>query len=155
MTSPIEEGAVAPTEAASEGGDVVSLLVQLLGSTVQLYLTTLVAHWNVEGRQFFSIHRAFGKQYEALQEDADRIAERLRALEETIEVDSDPLHLVGETNAEALAGLLLEKRTAAAELAREVHAKATEKGDVATAMLMEELALRHEKTAWMLRSFLA
>jgi DNA-binding ferritin-like protein len=40
-----------------------------------------LAHWNIEGPDFFEIHTAFEKQYEELFEVVDEIAERIRALD--------------------------------------------------------------------------
>jgi starvation-inducible DNA-binding protein len=40
-----------------------------------------LAHWNIEGPDFFELHKAFEKQYEEFLEAVDEIAERIRALD--------------------------------------------------------------------------
>lgn len=144
-----------PEEPAAEEGAVVSALLELLAATVLLYLETHVAHWNIEGPSFFSIHAELGKQYEQLIVDADRIAERVRALGQAIEIGSDePLSIPGETDAVSLVEALAAKRQLAVEKCKEVYRLAEPREDIATSMLMEELAIAHEKVGWMYRAFL-
>src|SRR5215207_9008445 len=53
----------------------------VLADSYALMALTHLAHWNVEGADFFPLHQAFQAQYENLFEAIDEIAERVRALE--------------------------------------------------------------------------
>src|SRR6187399_897210 len=59
---------------------VVKALTKLLAESYDLMAQTHLAHWNVEGPDFFQLHSAFQSQYEGLFEAVDEIAERVRAL---------------------------------------------------------------------------
>ena len=53
----------------------------VLADSYALMALTHLAHWNVEGSHFFSLHEAFQTQYEELFTAVDEIAERVRALD--------------------------------------------------------------------------
>src|SRR4051794_6815248 len=53
----------------------------VLADSYALMSLTHLAHWNVEGSDFFELHKAFQEQYENLFEGVDEIAERVRALD--------------------------------------------------------------------------
>src|ERR1700749_1478363 len=53
----------------------------VLADSYALMALTHLAHWNVEGPDFFPLHKAFQEQYENLFEAIDEIAERVRALD--------------------------------------------------------------------------
>jgi starvation-inducible DNA-binding protein len=52
----------------------------LLANTYLVYLKTQNYHWNVEGSDFYMLHKFFEKQYQELGNAADEIAERIRIL---------------------------------------------------------------------------
>jgi starvation-inducible DNA-binding protein len=136
-------------------------LNQVLADSYALMSLTHLAHWNVEGEGFFALHTAFQTQYEELFAAIDEIAERVRAL-----------------NAYAIGGLGKFAQTAqmkefAAPQSQEEYVKlliaANEKllADAATARdlagaandpesqdLMIGRITLHQKTVWMLKSFL-
>ena len=60
---------------------VIEGLQTVLADSYALMAQTHLAHWNVEGPNFFQLHTAFQKQYEELFGAIDEIAERLRALD--------------------------------------------------------------------------
>ncbi|HVY13145.1 MAG TPA: DNA starvation/stationary phase protection protein, partial [Alphaproteobacteria bacterium] len=60
---------------------VIEALEKALAGMYILALKTHGFHWNVEGRLFPQLHEMFSKQYEALFDAADEVAERLRALD--------------------------------------------------------------------------
>lgn len=60
---------------------VVKALNLLLADSYALMANTHYAHWNVEGPGFFALHQAFEGQYEHLFKAIDDIAERVRALD--------------------------------------------------------------------------
>lgn len=133
----------------------VDALLDILGTTFELYTQALLAHWNVEGPGFFELHKAFRKLYERRQDDLDRIAERVRALKETIAAPGEgaKLSIGSDTDGVKLCRLLLDSHEKAAAGVRDAYAAAEEERDIATAMLLEELALGLEKDSWMLRSY--
>ena len=53
----------------------------VLADSYALMALTHLAHWNVEGEDFFPLHKAFQEQYEELFEAVDEIAERVRAID--------------------------------------------------------------------------
>lgn len=58
----------------------VKLLNTVLASYYILMLKTQNYHWNVEGRNFYSLHNMFEAQYQDLQNAIDEVAESIRAL---------------------------------------------------------------------------
>src|SRR3954471_16962842 len=68
--------------AATSVGDkrVVDGLNLIVADSYALMALTHLAHWNVEGPDFFPLHKAFQEQYENLFEAVDEVAERVRAL---------------------------------------------------------------------------
>ena len=136
-------------------------LRQVVADTYALIGQTHICHWNVRGPSFFSLHTAFEEQYTELFTAVDEIAERIRAKGalapgglanlatmagiEEIGEDADAKtmvqHLVG-----AHAKLLDDLR-----IARDSAAK---DGDSESEDLMIARIQVHEKTVWMLKSFL-
>lgn len=140
---------------------VVKGLNLLLADSYALMANTHYAHWNVEGPGFFSLHKAFQEQYENLFEAIDEVAERVRALdayalgglrnfgsESGIEEFDTPI-----AAKDYVAGLVVahEKAIADAVAARDAAGAIH---DLET----QDLAIRriqwHQKTVWMLKSFL-
>ena len=54
----------------------------VLADTMGMFITTWGFHWNCEGRDFYELHKMFGKIYEELFEAVDEIAEHIRSLDE-------------------------------------------------------------------------
>ena len=132
-----------------------------LADSYALMALTHLAHWNVEGQDFFALHQAFQTQYENLFEGVDEIAERVRALD-----------------AYAIGGLGVFARTAQMEEFKSpmpqkdyvaalivAHEKvvddATRTRDaagLANDLQTQDLLIKrlefHEKTLWMLKSYL-
>ncbi|MEM1294217.1 MAG: DNA starvation/stationary phase protection protein [Verrucomicrobiota bacterium] len=122
---------------------------------------THLCHWNVRGTSFFSLHTAFEGQYNELFVAVDEVAERIRA--------KGALAPGGLANLAQLAGIeeiaedstaqdmvkhlvsanekLLTDLRAARDLAGEEHDSETE--DLMIARIQV-----HEKTVWMLKSYL-
>lgn len=57
---------------------VVNVLKHLLADEFLLYTKLRNYHWNVTGPQFVQLHELFEKQYDALAEVVDNVAERIR-----------------------------------------------------------------------------
>src|SRR5215216_606501 len=69
------------TTAVKKDTRVTDALNLVLADSYALMALTHLAHWNVEGADFFPLHKAFQEQYENLFEAVDEIAERVRALD--------------------------------------------------------------------------
>lgn len=140
---------------------VVKALNLLLADSYSLMANTHYAHWNVEGPGFFSLHKAFEEQYEHLFHAIDEIAERVRALdayaigglrnfsnESGIEEFSTPV-----AAKDYVASLVVahEKTIGDAVAARDTAAAAD---DLETQDLAIKVIQWHQKTSWMLKSYL-
>jgi len=137
-------------------------LKTLLADSYALMGQTHLAHWNVEGSDFFQLHTAFQGQYEELFTAIDEIAERLRALDslapgglatlakhseiEELSVDSHP--------AKDYVAHLVEGHELVVSHAQALRHAAEEAGDLETQDLVIARIQVHQKTLWMLRSFL-
>lgn len=140
---------------------VVAALNQLLADSYVLMANSHYAHWNVEGSGFFALHKAFQEHYEHLFEAIDEIAERVRAL------DAYALgglrNFARESGIDELATPVSSKDYVAALVV--AHEKVitdavTLRDQAATANDLEtqDLAIGriqwHQKTLWMLKSYL-
>lgn len=136
-------------------------LNQVLADSYALMALTHLAHWNVEGPDFFSLHTAFQGQYEELFEAVDEIAERLRALDAyakgglgTLAAMAKMTEFAAPLSQEQYVRNLLaanEKLLADAATARDLAGKAN---DAESQDLMIGRITVHQKTVWMLKSFL-
>src|ERR1700749_975103 len=61
--------------------EVAESLNLVVADSYALMALTHLAHWNVEGSDFFPLHKGFQEQYENLFEAIDEVAERVRALD--------------------------------------------------------------------------
>jgi starvation-inducible DNA-binding protein len=144
------------TDAVAQG------LTTVLADSYALLAQTHVAHWNVQGPAFFSLHAAFQTQYEELFQAVDEIAERLRALDvlapgglKTLASLSSISELAAEEMpAKDFVAHLIECHEIVIESATALRGHAEKAGDLETQDLMIKRIQTHEKTLWMLRSFL-
>lgn len=140
---------------------VVDGLNLVLADSYALMALTHQAHWNVEGSDFFPLHKAFQEQYEDLFEAVDEIAERVRALDAYAAGGLSRLAKMAEMDEftaplpekDFVAGLIVahEKLLQDAIQTRE-HAGET--GDLETQDLMIKRIAAHQKVSWMLKSYL-
>ena len=136
-------------------------LNQVLADSYALLSLTHLAHWNVEGPGFFALHTAFQTQYEELFTAIDEIAERIRALEAyaiggllKLAQVAQMKEFVAPLAQEDYVRMLIagnEKLAADAAQAREAAGAAN---DQETQDLMVGRITVHQKTIWMLKSFL-
>ena len=146
---------------SSKTNPVVTALRQVVADSYAVLGQTHICHWNVRGHSFFSLHNAFEEQYTELFTAVDEIAERVRALgafapgglgnlakmagikeiPEDTPADKMVAHLVDVNK--KLVGSLIKARDASAAA-----------GDAETEDLMIARIQVHEKTMWMLESFL-
>jgi len=136
-------------------------LNQVLADSYALMSLTHLAHWNVEGQGFFALHNAFQTQYEELFVAIDEIAERVRSLgsyaigglgkfAQVAQMPEFAAPLAQEDYVSALIAAN-EKLVADAKLARGL---ADEANDPQSEDLMIQRVTLHQKTIWMLKSFL-
>ena len=136
-------------------------LNQVLADSYALMSLTHLAHWNVEGPGFFALHTAFQTQYEELFVAVDEIAERIRALGAyatgglgALAAVAQMKEFVSPLPQEGYVRALLaanEKLVKDAEVARDLAGKVN---DPESQDLMIGRITLHQKTAWMLKSFL-
>jgi starvation-inducible DNA-binding protein len=153
--------AIETTVPSTDTTGLTASLNQVLADSYALLSLTHLAHWNVEGPGFFALHTAFQTQYEELFLAIDEIAERIRALDayaigglgtlaQAAQMKEFASPLVQEDYVRALIAAN-EKLVADAARAREVAGSAN---DAETQDLMIGRITLHQKTIWMLKSFL-
>ena len=133
----------------------------ILSNTFVLYTKTLNFHRNVQGQLFPQLHEFFGSQYEALAEDADTVAERIRALQanspatmkEFLALTSLKEPVKGLKDMEMVAELLKDREMIIAYIKETLSA--IEGTDPGTSNMLEDMIEAHEKQAWMLRATVA
>lgn len=141
---------------------VVNALRQVLADSYALLAQTHICHWNVRGQSFFALHMAFETQYTELFTAVDEIAERIRALGSLAPGGLGSLakiaqmdEIAEDSTADAMVAHLLKvnrKLVGDLVIARDL---AGEAGDSQTEDLMIARTQIHEKTIWMLDSYLA
>ena len=133
----------------------------VLADSYALMALTHLAHWNVEGEDFFPLHKAFQEQYEDLFEAVDEIAERVRAIDgyaigglgtfaraAQMEEFKAPL-----PQKDYVAALIVAHEKVVDDAVR-TRDQAGEVSDLQTQDLMIKRLQFHEKTLWMLKSYL-
>lgn len=138
-------------------------LAAVLSDTYVLAVKTHGYHWNVMGPQFGGLHAFFEEQYNELIKAADEIAERIRALgmmpdgsmdaflQNTVvkEAGIEPI-----TAEEMLKDLFLSHRLVR-NRAADAKNLADEVDDDVTQDLMVQRMAAHDKTLWMIHSYLS
>jgi starvation-inducible DNA-binding protein len=141
---------------------VTAALSALLADSYSLMAETHLAHWNVEGPAFFELHGAFQKQYEDLFEAVDEVAERIRALGDYspgglavfAKASSIPGAPVGAAPAKDFVAAIIEGNETANESAKKLRDTAEQAHDLETQDLAIKRIQYHDKTLWMLKSYL-
>lgn len=143
---------------------VAEILNTLLSDEYVLYTKTRNFHWNVTGLQFNDLHKFFEAQYEALDEFIDEVAERARSLGGralgTLAEFSQRTRLKEEPKKtpdakQMLANLLADHESVIRELRADLQTALDKYGDAGTSDFLTGLMEKHEKMAWMLRSYLS
>jgi starvation-inducible DNA-binding protein len=141
---------------------VIEALQRLLADEIALYLKTRNFHWNVEGAQFYQLHKLFESQYEELDEIMDEVAERIRALggyaagsmHEYLTLTRLP-EIAGIGHADTrMEVLLLRDHETVIQSVRVLIDAFGEWGDAGTQDFVTGVMEDHEKMAWMLRALL-
>lgn len=136
-------------------------LARVLADTTILYLKARNYHWNVVGPYFVQLHKFFEEIYKDLEEGADTIAERIRALGfnapasfaeyvsiSAIKEETNSPEALDMVRQLALDHELLIRRS------KDVMDIADSVSDAASSDLMVERIRSLSKQAWMLRSHL-
>lgn len=142
---------------------VVDLLNSDLSDAYLLLIKTKKYHWDVVGPQFRSLHEMWEEQYQALTENIDSIAERVRALggypvgtaegflkHATIKEHGGDVPVATEM----VARLVEDHEQVIRNLRGHVDQCSEEFHDEGTADFLTGLMEQHEEMAWMLRSFI-
>jgi starvation-inducible DNA-binding protein len=137
-------------------------LNKLLANEFVLYTKTRSSHWNIEGPSFMEMHKLFEGQYEELDEIVDSVAERVRSIGHYSEgrlVDflklTDLLEEGYSDNQKTLiTNLVNDHETIIRQLRRLIDEFANKYNDAGSSDFVTGLIGKHEKTAWMLRSYL-
>lgn len=145
----------------ASGNKVVDALRVVLADTYALMGQTHLCHWNVEGPNFFALHTAFEQQYTELFTAADEIAERIRALGSyspgglrSLADLADMNELSEKVIANKMVDSLAQDHKKLIKDASKTRDLAGDAGDSETEDLMIARIQLHEKTVWMLESFL-
>jgi starvation-inducible DNA-binding protein len=140
--------------------ELVGLANQQLADTIDLYLQTKQAHWNVKGPQFYSLHTFFDDLAESIEEYIDEIGERVTALggvalgtvrmaaEFTTLEEFDTDIVTGDACLEAL----VARYSAYAASTRIAIERASELGDPTTEDLFTEISRVIDKNLYFLES---
>lgn len=136
--------------------------LNVLLADYQIYYQNLRGfHWNIQGRQFFTLHPKFEELYNDALVIIDDVAERILTLDET------PFHSLEDyfahTNIKSYknvndgveaAKVIVENLKTIVEVQRDVLESANEAGDEGTIDMMSDLIARQEKNIWMFNAYL-
>lgn len=142
--------------------EMAKILNHLLANEYILYTKTWKFHWNVEGKHFGSLHLFFDAQVAQLAKIIDRVAERVRSLNEKtmatltefLDVSFLKEHPKQNPNDLTMIKLLLLDHE---EIIRYMHKSndfTLKINDIGSNNLLNDLIEEQEKMAWMLRAFL-
>ncbi|EGO65565.1 Dps family protein [Acetonema longum] len=127
-----------------------------------LYAKTHNYHWNVEGKQFFTVHAKLEEIYEHIADEIDAIAERILIIGQRPSSSLAAylkLATLKEADAASVGGeavvknLLSDIQALIADLKKDIKA-AQDAGDEVTADLLIDSLGYYEKTAWMFGAYL-
>lgn len=140
---------------------VIDALQVVLADSYQLMSLTHLAHWNVEGQDFFALHKAFQEQYEDLFEAVDELAERIRALDgyaigglATLASAAQMEEFKSPMPQKDYVAALIVSHEKLIDDATRTRDAAGLSNDLQTQDLLIKRLEFHEKTVWMLKSYL-
>lgn len=126
-----------------------------------LYQKLRSYHWNVTGREFFTLHPVFEEHYNTVAERVDALAERIRALGATppstyrqqleiARLEEDDTIPDGE---EMVRRIVADYERLQTDL-RDAIELSEKDEDFSTASMLEDFITEQAKSLWMLQSFL-
>ncbi len=141
--------------------EVVAALRQVVANSYALMSQTHICHWNVRGPGFFALHVAFEQQYTELFTAVDEIAERVRALGAlapgglaNLANMAEMEEIAEDASADAMVKHLSECNQKVVKSLMKARDLASEAGDSESEDLTIARIQIHQKTIWMLNSFL-
>ncbi len=127
-----------------------------------LFHKTWIYHWNVVGSDFYQLHELFGKQYETMFEEIDRLTEHMRFLGmkpvSTLTRITEVTHINQASNsaeginAKTMVKQLLGDNQVISEMLIDASNSAERVESLATANILQDILETHGKFVWMLRS---
>jgi starvation-inducible DNA-binding protein len=140
----------------------VNILKKILADEFILYTKTRSCHWNIVSPSFYELHNFFETQYEAIADIKDEVAERIRSLGSLATgtlaeflKDTRLSEQAQFSSSKEMLEILLSDHE---NLILSLRAGATsceQSGDDGTNDFLIGIMEKHEKMAWMLRSFLS
>ncbi|PDW03518.1 Dps family protein [Candidatus Viridilinea mediisalina] len=140
---------------------VATLLARLLADEHVLYMRLRNYHWNIVGMAFGPLHALFQEQYEALADDIDDIAERIRMLGPNVPgtlTEMLQLTTLAEQPGDLpddrsmIKQLVADHEAIIRNLRNDVRASDEQYDDMGTSDYLTGLMEKHEKMAWLLRA---
>lgn len=133
---------------------------EVLGTAYVLYTATHGFHWNVEGSDFYQLHKLLQDQYEDIWASLDGHAEQIRALDAYTPqsvVRMLELSRVGEPPPAPMSGrdmmlFLVDANEVLIDLMNEALALAAEENQQGLANFLGGRIEAHQKHRWMLRA---
>ena len=140
----------------------IDLLQKVLASTYGLMIKAQNYHWNVEGREFLSLHELFEKEYKDLFQAIDLIAERIRVFDEKAHAslnEYNKLSVIRDGNEnyseeEMIRDLLNSHKEMVALLYKTLKQCANDNDEITESIIADRIEI-HEKDEWILRALLA
>lgn len=133
----------------------------IVADTYALIAQTHICHWNVRGPSFFSLHNAFEEQYTELFTAVDELAERIRAKGglapgglANLAKMAGIKEISEDANAKEMVTHLVEANEKLLQDLKAASARAGEAGDTETEDMLIARTQVHDKTVWMLKSYL-
>lgn len=140
------------TKSLKNVNPVTQQLHQFLSDSYALLVLTQNFHWNIEGENFYGLHKLSEQFYNEQFTAIDEIAERIRALGEKVETSLEVFAKESKIKVKATVEGLIAAQEAAAKSAQDLIDVAGDNEDKGT----EDLGVRriqvHQKNAWMLKS---
>lgn len=141
----------------ASSGEVLTCLREIVGELHAGATQARECHWNVTGMSFGPLHALFGEVYDQLSDMEDTVAERVRALKGKMPVTCInavfPLATLAGAKAKGmLEGMLQCHLSLYACMCKAI--KEYEAVDPVTTNMLQDLAAKIDKHAWMLRAHL-
>src|SRR6478609_1181508 len=139
--------------------EVAHSLSRILADEFVLYTKTRKAHWNVEGKDFYTQHKFFEDQYTKLEQIVDEVAERIRmighyspgSLKEFLSLTHLTEQGIGKNDsATFIKELLADHESILMHLRENIDGYAEALRDKGSSDYITGLMETHEKMAWML-----
>jgi len=141
--------------------EIYNILGHILADVQALYIKTRGFHWNLEDPRFYFLHELFNDHYEALEEESDIIAERIRQIGRRAPGSLQEFkHLMSikeitePTAGDEMIEILVNDYEYIIRNMRQAIDRTTSLEDFGSADMFTQILREFEKRAWMLRSHL-